>query len=38
MMFAAIGFVWTVVGIIGSNLVARKIKEREQGSSSTTKK
>ena len=28
-MFAAIGFVWTVVGIIGSNLVARKIKERE---------
>jgi voltage-gated potassium channel len=38
MMFAAIGFVWTVVGIIGSNLVARKIKEREQGSSSKTKK
>jgi voltage-gated potassium channel len=29
MMFAAIGFVWTVVGIIGSNLVARKIKENK---------
>jgi hypothetical protein len=37
MMFAAIGFVWTVVGIIGSNLVAKKIKEREQISSSSTK-
>jgi voltage-gated potassium channel len=37
MMFAAIGFVWTVVGIIGSNLVARKIKEREQISSTSTK-
>jgi voltage-gated potassium channel len=37
MMFAAIGFVWTVVGIIGSNLVARKIKEKEQGSLTSTK-
>jgi voltage-gated potassium channel len=37
MMFAAIGFVWTVVGIIGSNLVARKIKEKGQGSSTSTK-
>jgi voltage-gated potassium channel len=37
MMFAAIGFVWTVVGIIGFNLVARKIKEKEQGSSTSTK-
>jgi hypothetical protein len=37
MMFAAIGFVWTVVGIIGSNIVAKKIKEREQISSSSTK-
>ena len=36
MMFAAIGFVWTVVGIIGSNLVARKIKEREQRSSTSS--
>ena len=33
-MFAAIGFVWTVVGIIGSNLVARKIKGKEPKSSS----
>ena len=37
MMFAAIGFVWTVVGIIGSNLVAKKIKERDQLSPSSTK-
>jgi voltage-gated potassium channel len=36
MMFAAIGFVWTVVGIIGSNLVARKIKEKETKSSTPT--
>lgn len=36
MMFAAIGFVWTVVGIIGSNLVARKIKEKETKSSIPT--
>jgi hypothetical protein len=32
-----IGFVWTVVGIIGSNLVSRKIKEKGQGSSTSTK-
>ena len=37
MMFAATGFVWTVVGIIGSNLVARKMKEKESTSSSSTK-
>ena len=36
MMFAAIGFVWTVVGIIGSNLVARKIKEKQTKSSIPT--
>lgn len=36
MMFAAIGFVWTAVGIIGSNLVARKIKEKETKSSTPT--
>jgi phosphopantothenate synthetase len=37
MMFAATGFVWTAVGIIGSNLVARKMKEKESTSSSSTK-
>ena len=37
MMFAAIGFVWTAVGIIGLNLVARKMKEKESTSSSSTK-
>jgi voltage-gated potassium channel len=37
MMFAAIGFVWTAVGIIGSNLVARKIKGKESASPSSTK-
>ena len=36
MMFSAIGFVWTAVGIIGSNLVARKIKEKETKSSTPT--
>ena len=36
MMFVAIGFVWTAVGIIGSNLVARKIKEKETKSSTPT--
>ena len=36
MMFPAIGFVWTAVGIIGSNLVARKIKEKETKSSTPT--
>lgn len=36
MMFAAIFFVWIVVGIIGSNLVARKIKEKETKSSTST--
>jgi voltage-gated potassium channel len=37
MMFAAIGFVWTAVGIIGSNLVARKMKKKELTSYSSTK-
>lgn len=36
MMFASIGFVWTVVAIIASNLVARKMKGEEFKKSTST--
>jgi voltage-gated potassium channel len=34
MMFAAIAFLWTFIGILGLRIVAKRVKEKENGNSS----